>query len=203
MRQAVGWSYDLLGEDERLVLNHVSVFAGGFDLAAAVAVVGQDSGDEYALLDVVDSLVRKSLVVVERVGGHARYGLLETIRQFGEDQLAATGTIGEVRDRHARYFAGLAVAYWGMWDGPGQGVAVDGVDVEFANLRAGFRWAADQDDLATAGPSPPTRPCWARRCSVRAGRVGRGDPGGGHRRRAGPAAPSLHRRQLLRARRTR
>jgi predicted ATPase len=150
LRQAVGWSYDLLGEDERMVLQQVSVFAGGFDLAAAGAVVGQDSGDEYGLLDVVDSLVRKSLVVVERVGGHARYGLLETIRQFAQEQLAATGTIGEVRDRHARYFAGLAVAYWGMWDGPGQRVALDWVEVELANLRAGFRWAADEDDLATA-----------------------------------------------------
>jgi predicted ATPase len=150
LRQAVGWSYDLLGQDERRVLSRVSVFAGGFDLAAAVAVVGVEGGDEYALLDVVDSLVRKSLVTVERVGGHARYGLSETIRQFAEEQLAATGTIGEVRDRHARYFAGLAVAHWGMWDGPGQREALDWVDVELANLRAGFRWAADQNDLATA-----------------------------------------------------
>jgi hypothetical protein len=150
LRQAVGWSYDLLGEDERTVLQQVSVFAGGFDLAAVVAVVGQDSGDEYALLDVVDSLVRKSLIVVERAGGHARYGLLETIRQFAEEQLAATGIIGMVRDRHARYFAQLALAHWEMWDGPGQTVALDWVDVDFANLWAGFRWAADQDDLATA-----------------------------------------------------
>jgi hypothetical protein len=149
LRQAVGWSYDLLGQDERQVLQRVSVCAGGFDLGAVVAVAGMDGGDEYALLDVVDSLVRKSLVV-ERAGGHARYGLSETIRQFAQDQLAATGTIGEVRDRHARYFAQLAVAHWGMWDGPGQRVAVDWVEVELANLRAGFRWAADQHDLATA-----------------------------------------------------
>jgi predicted ATPase/class 3 adenylate cyclase len=150
LRQAVGWSYDLLGEDERQVLQQVSVFAGGFDLGAVVAVVGPDVGDEYALLDVVDSLVRKSLVVVERAGGHARYSMLETIRQFAQEQLAATGTIGDIRDRHARYFAELAVAHWGMWDGPGQRVALDWVDVELANLRAGFRWAADQHDLATA-----------------------------------------------------
>jgi predicted ATPase/class 3 adenylate cyclase len=150
LRQAVGWSYDLLGEDERMVLQRVSVFAGGFNLAAAGAVVGPDGGDEYALLDLVDSLVRKSLVVVDQVGGHARYGQSETIRQFAQEQLAATGTIGEIRDRHARYFAELAVAYWDMWDGPDQRVALDWVDVELANLRAGFRWAADQDDLATA-----------------------------------------------------
>ena len=102
------------------------------------------------MLDLLDSLVRKSLVTAEQVGGHARYGMLETIRQFAEDQLAATGTIDEVRDRHARYFAEQAVAHWDIWDGPGQRVAVDWVDAEFANLRAGFRWAADQGDLATA-----------------------------------------------------
>jgi hypothetical protein len=115
-----------------------------------VAVAGQDSGDEYGLLDAVDALVRKSLVTAEQVSGHTRYGLLDTIRQFAQEQLAATGTIGDVRDRHARYFAGLAVAHWGMWDGPGQPVALDWMDVEFANLRAGFRWAADQHDLTTA-----------------------------------------------------
>ncbi len=150
LRQAVGWSYDLLGENERTVLNHVSVFAGGFDLAGARAVLGPDSGDEYALLDVVDALVRKSLVVVERAGGHARYGLLETVRQFAQEQLAATGASSEVRDRHARYFARRAVAHWDMWDGNGQREALDWVDVEFADLRAGFRWAADQHDLASA-----------------------------------------------------
>ena len=149
LRHAVGWSYDLLDDDERAVLDRCSVFAGGFDLAAATHVCG-DGFDEYAVLDVLDSLVRKSLVTAEQVGGHARYGLLETIRQFAEDRLAATGTIDEVRDRHARYFAEQAVAHWDMWDGPGQRVALDWVDVEFANLRAGFRWAADQGDLATA-----------------------------------------------------
>jgi predicted ATPase/class 3 adenylate cyclase len=150
LRQAVGWSYDLLDDDERTVLTRCAVFAGGFDLAATVAVVGPDSGDEYALLDVVDSFVRKSLVTAEQVSGHTRYGLSETIRQFAEEQLAATGTIGEIRDRHARYFAKQTVAYWDIWDGPGQRMALDWMDVEFANLRAGFRWAADQGDLATA-----------------------------------------------------
>jgi predicted ATPase len=150
LRQAVGWSYDLLDDDERAVLTRCAVFVGGFDLAGAVAVCGGEGWDEYGLLDVVDALVRKSLVTAEQVSGHTRFGMSETIRQFAQEQLAATGTIGEVRDRHARYFAQRAVAYWGMWDGPGQRAALDWVEVELANLRAGFRWAADQDDLATA-----------------------------------------------------
>jgi predicted ATPase len=150
LRQAVGWSYDLLDDDGRSVLTRCAVFVGGFDLAAAVAVCDGVGWDEYGLLDVLDALVRKSLVTAEQVSGHTRYGLLETIRQFAQEQLAATGIISEIRDRHARYFAQLAVAHWDMWDGPGQRVALDWVDVELANLRAGFRWAADQDDLATA-----------------------------------------------------
>ena len=76
--------------------------------------------------------------------------MLETIRQFAEEQLAATGDSDEVRDRHAAYFAEQAVVHWEMWEGPGYRTAVDWVDAELANLRAGFRWAADHADLATA-----------------------------------------------------
>jgi predicted ATPase len=147
LHQAVAWSYDLLGDDERAVLQRCSVFAGGFDLAAATHLCG---GDEYTVLDVLESLVRKSLITVERLGGHARYGMLETIRQFAEEQLAITDPIEEIRDRHAAYFAEQAVAQWDLWDGPRQRVAIDWVDVELANLRAGFRRATDQGDLINA-----------------------------------------------------
>ncbi len=145
LRHAVAWSYDLLNDDERMLLNRCSVFAGGFDLAAATHLC--DALDEYTVLDVLDSLVRKSLVTVHGTGGHTRYGMYETIRQFAEEQLAATADIAEIRDRHAHYFAAQAVAYWDIWDGPRQRAALDWVDVEFANLRAGFRWAADNHDL--------------------------------------------------------
>jgi hypothetical protein len=147
LRHAVAWSFDLLGDDERMVLNHAAVFAGGFDLTGLAAVC--EGLDEYVVLDVVDSLVRKSLVTTEPVSGHTRYGLLETIRQFAEEQLAATNLIADVRDRHARHFAAQAVAYWDIWDGPRQRVATEWAETEIANLRAGFRWAADHD-LVTA-----------------------------------------------------
>src|SRR5829696_6653343 len=117
LRHAVQWSYDLLSENERAVLGRCSVFADGFDLAAA-AHLCCDQSDEYLVLDVLDSLVRKSLVTVDRTGGHARYGMLETIRQFAEHHLAATETVEEVHDRHARYFADQAVAHWDIFNGP-------------------------------------------------------------------------------------
>jgi predicted ATPase len=148
LRQAVQWSYDLLGDDERTVLQRCSVFAGGFDLVAAAAICAH--ADEYAVLDLLESLARKSLVAVEHVGGHARYGMLETIRQFAEEQLAATDTIDDVRHVHARYFGEQATLRWERWDGPGYSAAVDWVEAEFANLRTGFRWSADHDDFAAA-----------------------------------------------------
>ena len=149
LRQAVEWSYDLLSDDERALLNRCSAFADGFDADAAAHVAGDDL-DEYMVLDLLDALVRKSLVIAERGGGHARYGLLETIRQFAEDQLAATDVFDQVRNRHAQYFADQVSAYFEVWDGPEQRDALDWFDVELANLRLAFRWATDTDDLATA-----------------------------------------------------
>ena len=76
--------------------------------------------------------------------------MLETIRQFVEDQHATTGGLGELRDRHAHFYADQVVARWDLWDGPGYDEAVEWVETEFDNLRAGFRWATDQAHLATA-----------------------------------------------------
>src|SRR5262249_13940849 len=71
----------------------------------------------------------------------------ETIRQYAEDQL---GDNREARDRHASYFASQAAAYWAISDGPRQRETLDWIEVEFANLRSGFRWAADQSEVSTA-----------------------------------------------------
>ena len=106
LRHAVGWSYDLLDDTEKTVLERCSVFAGGFDLQSACAVAGSDDRDEYAILEVLDALVRKSLLVADRSSGRTRFSMLETIRQFAEEQLVARGEASEIRAAHARYFAG-------------------------------------------------------------------------------------------------
>ena len=149
LRNTVQWSYDLLDDDERAVLGCCSVFAGGFDLSAATHVCAEGLS-EYAVLDRLDSLVRKSLITTEQVGSHVRYGVLETVRQFAGEQLAATGAIDEVRDRHARYFADKADEILELWASPQQRAAYQWIDIEFANLRTGFRWAASHDDLQSA-----------------------------------------------------
>jgi predicted ATPase len=107
LRHAVQWSYDLLDPVEQQALRQVSVFVGGFTLDAATALTELD---EYDTIDIVDSLVRKSLLHVERSEGGVRYRMLETIRQFAEEALAADGSSDTVRDRHAEHFARRAVA---------------------------------------------------------------------------------------------
>ena len=106
LRHAVAWSYDLLDDAEKTLLERCSVFAGGFDLQSACAVAGFDDPDDYAILDLLDALVRKSLLVADRSSGRTRFSMLETIRQFAEEQLVAGGEATEVRAAHARYFAG-------------------------------------------------------------------------------------------------
>ncbi len=152
LRHAVAWSYDLLDDAEKVLLERCSVFAGGFDLESACAVAGFDDLDEYAVLDLLDALVRKSLLVADRSSGRTRFSMVETIRQFAEEQLVARGVADEVRAAHARYFAGREADVLALWDSPRQREAYDWFTVELANLRTAFRWAADQGDLDVAAP---------------------------------------------------
>jgi predicted ATPase/class 3 adenylate cyclase len=150
LRQTVQWSYELLSDAEREVLRRCSVFANGFDVAGATHVCEPAGLDEYDVLQVLDSLVRKSLITAERSVTHARYGFLETIRQYAHDQLDAHGAAEEIRDRHADYFGKQSLVFWETWNGPNQRSAVDWLDTEFGNLRAGFSWARDRGNLVTA-----------------------------------------------------
>src|SRR6516225_4312544 len=150
LRHAVAWSYDHLDDAEKTLLERCSVFAGGFDLESVCAVAGSDDLDEYAILEVLDALVRKSLLIADRAGGRTRFSMLETIRQFAEEQLVARGVAEEARAAHARYFAGREADILALWDSPRQREAFDWFTVELANLRTAFRWAADHGDLDVA-----------------------------------------------------
>jgi predicted ATPase/class 3 adenylate cyclase len=155
LRHAVAWSYDLLAPGEQQLLARCSVFAGGFDLAAATAVAGGADGieqplDDYAVLDGLDGLVRKSLLDAGQVAGRTRYTMLETVRAFGEEQLAASALADEARRRHATFYAAQEGPVLALWDGPRQREAYEWLGTELANLRSAFRWAADHDDLDTA-----------------------------------------------------
>jgi len=150
LRNAVQWSYDLLSPSERAVLARASVFAGGFTLEAAekLCVGGEAAAGD--ILDILDSLVRKSLVTVDRSNALIRYGLLETIRQFAEEQCASAGESEALRSRHAQYFAGDSDAHFKMWLSPRQRAAYEWLDREIDNLRLAFRWAKDSGDVDAA-----------------------------------------------------
>jgi predicted ATPase len=150
LRHAVAWSHDHLDDAEKTLLERCSAFSGGFDLQSACAVTESDDPDDYAILDLLDALVRKSLIVADRSTGRTRYSMLETIRQFAEEQLVAHGAAATVRAAHAQYFAGREADILALWDSPRQREAYTWGTVELANLRTAFRWAADHDDLDTA-----------------------------------------------------
>ncbi len=148
LRHAVQWSYDLLDDSEGELLQRCSVFAGGFDLAAACAVSRGE--DDFATMDLLEALVRKSLLVADRTSTSTRFTMLETIRQFAEEQLVRSGDAVTVRIAHARYFAGREEDVLELWDGPHQRETYEWFIVELPNLRIAFRWAADHHDLHTA-----------------------------------------------------
>ena len=148
LRHAVAWSYDLLDDDERATLRTASVFAGGFDLPALCAVA--EAGDDVEVLRLLDSLVRKSLVIAHHGSARTRYSLFETIRAFADERLAETDEREAARDRHAAYFAGEAVRRWERWNGPEWRTQVDWVQTELANLRSAYRWSLDRGQVETA-----------------------------------------------------
>jgi predicted ATPase len=150
LRHTVAWSYDHLDDGEKALLDRCSVFAGGFDLQSACAIAGFADSDDFAVLDLFDALVRKSLLVADRSTRRTRFSMLETIRQFAEEQLVARGEATEVRTAHASYFASRETDILALWDSPRQREAYEWFAAELANLRTAFRWAADQNDLDTS-----------------------------------------------------
>ena len=143
LQAAVDWSYELLSDAERVVLDRLSVFAGGFTLDAAEAVASDDEIDAFDVLEHVSALVDKSLVVADP--GEATYRLLETIRQYAADRLVASGTAEEVRARHADYYRALAAALAPELTGPGDLAAFDRLSADIENLRLMLDWYHDHD----------------------------------------------------------
>jgi len=147
LHHAVAWSYDLLDDAERATLRTAGVFAGGFDLASLCAVAGSD--DEVGVLRLLDSLVRKSLVVAHHGADRTRYRLFETIRGFADEQLTAAERLS-LHDRHAAHFAREAVVRWERWNGPLWREQVDWVLAELADLRSAYGWSRDRGHLVEA-----------------------------------------------------
>ncbi|MDQ2927680.1 MAG: tetratricopeptide repeat protein [Caldimonas sp.] len=136
LRALVDWSYELLEPHEQIALDRLGVFVGGFDLAAAEAVCGGEPLASEDVLDLLGSLIEKSLVMLEERDDGARYLMLETIREYAREKLARRDDAAAAATRHCdHYFAMAKSANKGL-QGPQQADWLWKVEVELDNVRS-------------------------------------------------------------------
>jgi predicted ATPase/class 3 adenylate cyclase len=134
---AIAWSHDLLGESEQRLFARLSVFRGGFALDAAESVCGDDTLGMEAF-DGIASLFDKSLLTRDERATEARFTMLQTIREYARERLAAAGELDDLMRRHAAYFFSLAAEAGRHLAGPDQREWLDRLEREIDNLRAAF-----------------------------------------------------------------
>jgi predicted ATPase/class 3 adenylate cyclase len=136
LEAAVAWSYDLLEENERRLFARLSIFAGSFDLDAVEAVCSADPIQREQILDLLTRLVDKSLVSVVHTGDATRYRLLETLRDYARNRLAASGDAQGVQDAHTRWAVAFAESAGGQLQGPDQASRLQEIAASRDDLRA-------------------------------------------------------------------
>jgi non-specific serine/threonine protein kinase len=150
LRAAMDWSYDLLSPQEQACFRRLSVFAGSFSLEAAEAICAGEPEEPYDVLDVLSSMIDKSLVLVERRSGEARYRLLETIRRYGRDKLQECAEAEQVRRTHRDWYARLAEQAESRMLEAQQEQVFDRLEAEHENLRGALGWSLEQQESETA-----------------------------------------------------
>ncbi len=148
LRALVDWSYELLGENEQRLLRRLAVFVGGFDLEAAEKVCGVEPIEDFEVLDLLASLVEKSLVMLQARDDGSRYRMLETIRDYAREKLQADGEEAAVALRHHEHYFGLAKDARTGLDGADLAMWLTRLELELDNLRAAM-------SLALAGGADP------------------------------------------------
>ena len=145
LRTTVAWSYDLLSQDEQLVFDRLSVFAGDFDIAAADAVCRFEplSGDVHLH---VASLVERSMLNVARGPRDTRYLMLETVRQYGEEQLARRGETEAVIGQHLAHFVTRVETADAGIRGPDEALWHHRFEADWHNVRRAIGSAIERDD---------------------------------------------------------
>ena len=149
MRDAIGWSYDLLSADEQAFFRRLSVLAGGGSLEAVAAVTSGAGEIGLGVLDGVRVLVEQSLLIqTEAPPGEPRYSMLETIREFGLEQLAASGEEAATRAAHAAHYLALAEQAEPHLIVSGSAAWVERLAIERDNLHTAVAWALRTGDAA-------------------------------------------------------
>jgi predicted ATPase/class 3 adenylate cyclase/DNA-binding CsgD family transcriptional regulator len=171
LHASVDWSHALLTDGEQSLFHRTSVFAGGFDLDAACFVCAGGSSERFHVLDELSLLVDKSLVVVEEGRRETRYRLLETIRQYAQEKLAASGEGDAVRGRHRDHYLAMATAL----DAPQRtdyDRRLDQAELEMDNLRAALGWCLETHDRGQALMlASALVPLWRGRLRIREGQA--------------------------------
>ena len=138
LRALIDWSYDLLSEEEKRLFRTASVFVGGWTLEAIEAVA-----DDPNVLETLEQLVNKSLVIAEDRGAEMRYFMLETIRQYAREKLFDAQQASAARDRHFFYFDDLAENIWNVFQTDNLLAWRNKADDEMENLRAAIEWGLE------------------------------------------------------------
>jgi predicted ATPase/class 3 adenylate cyclase len=146
LRAAVDWSYGLLSDAEQLVFERLAVFAGSFTLGAAEAIVAGGDVDALDVVDLVSGLVAKSMLQPDERFDNDRYRLLETLRDYGLERLAARGDLDRLQHRHAAYYLEFAEEAAPHFVGSDELPWFDRVDDELANLRTALMFLRDGGD---------------------------------------------------------
>ena len=145
LHEAIEWSYRLLEEPERVLLERLSAFAGEWSLEAAESIGAGAPLESRDILDVLAALVDKSLVVMREAQGTARYRLLETIREYAAERLAATGSAASVHARHASFYADLLRDVEPEHITARRRESVATVERELDNVHAALTWTRQHD----------------------------------------------------------
>ncbi len=171
LHASVDWSHALLTDEERALFHRISVFAGGFDLDATCFVCAGEDAERFHVLDELSLLVDKSLVVAEEKPRGTRYRLLETIRQYAQEKLGASGDGDAVRARHRDYYLAMTAAL----DAPKRtdyDQRLDQAELEMDNLRAALGWCLETHDRGKALTlASALVPLWRGRLRIREGQA--------------------------------
>ncbi len=153
LRSLIDWSYDLLSCEEQIVFDRLSVFAGGWTLDAAEAVARGGDVAEWQVLDLLASLVGKSLVQAEVIHSSTRYRLLETIRHYAAERLAlrAGSDLQDARVAHRDHYLSLVEAAAARLRGPDEHSWLDRIEADFDNIRAALAFSITDPGSAEPG----------------------------------------------------
>ena len=149
LRALVDWSYDLLSGPERTLLNRLAVFVGGFTLEAAEQIGGAEPLESGEVLDLVGSLVEKSLVLIDERDHGTRYRLLETIRDYAKEKLAQSDDAASTSVRHCQHFFVFSKSVRNGIEGSELALWIARMEADLDNVRAGiaFALAGDVDPI--------------------------------------------------------